>query len=311
MRKIFFSILLISFVLLIPHQTNSDSPYMGLPLTIPEQQWKPLERTFNADFQQRLENKIAQNPLWRTLVSNHKMAVGLVDLSNPLDPKFARVNGDRMMYAASLPKIAVLLAACQSMEEGILKETPAIFEDLVNMIRYSSNEAATRLIDFLGFKKIETVLRSPKYKLYDPKNGGGLWVGKRYAKSGERHPDPMEGLSHAATVDQVCRFYYLLATGRLVNPERSREMLEIMSEPGLHHKFVHALDSLAPNARVFRKSGTWRAWHSDSALVWEEGKRQYILVAIIEDGEGGKILQELVPVAEEALAHHNLLTHNP
>ena len=36
--------------------------------------------------------------------------------------------------------------------------------------------------------------------------GGGLWVGKRYAAAGKRLPDPMNGLSHGATVEQVSRF---------------------------------------------------------------------------------------------------------
>ena len=65
------------------------------------------------------------------------------------------------------------------------------------------------------------------------------------------HPrrDPLRGLIHGATVTQVCRFYYLMATGRLISPERSRQMLEYLNAPGIHHKFVHSLDILAPCGR--------------------------------------------------------------
>ena len=53
-----------------------------------------------------------------------KMAVGIVDIGDPEAVRFARVNGSVMMYAASLPKIAVLLASAQALEDGRIKETP-------------------------------------------------------------------------------------------------------------------------------------------------------------------------------------------
>ena len=65
------------------------------------------------------------------------MSVGLVDLSNPKAPRFAQVNGDTMMYGASLPKLMVLLAAFQGFEDGTLKETPEVHRDLIEMIRRS------------------------------------------------------------------------------------------------------------------------------------------------------------------------------
>lgn len=302
--RIILLIVVSAFLLFVtPGSISSDPVHFSLPVQVSDASWRPLQNFEDPFLQEKLQKKLSEHPIWNDLIKRKKMAVGLVDLTNPAFPKFSHVNGSEMMYAASLPKIAVLLAACESMEEGILKETPAVAEDLNNMIRYSDNLAATRLIDFLGFEKIAAILRSPKYKFYDPNKGGGLWVGKRYAKTGEKHPDPIEGLSHAATVDQVCRFYYLLATGRLINPQRSREMLMILSNPGIHHKFVRALDEIAPNAQLYRKSGTWRNWHSDSVLVWEDGARQYILVGLIEHYKGGKILEELVPVVEDALYH--------
>ena len=138
----------------------------------------------------------------------------------------------------------------------------------------------------------------PRYQLYDTERGGGLWVGKKYAKSDIRVPDPIKGLSHAASVTQICRFYYLLATGKIINEERSRQMLEIMSEPGLHHKLISELEKKVPLERLFRKSGTWKEFHSDSVLVWGEGWRRYILAVVIENTKGEQIIRDLVPVIE-------------
>ena len=242
------------------------------------------------------------NPEWARLIKRKKLAVGLVDLSDPDHVRFARVNGNEMMYAASLPKIAILLAAMDAIEKGELKETSAIKEDLHAMISVSNNQASTRMIDRLGYEKIENVLTDPRYEFYDEEFGGGLWVGKRYAASGLRNPDPIKGLSHAATVSQVCRFYYLLAMGQLVSEERSKQMLEIMDDPALHHKFVNTLDRVAPKAKVYRKSGSWQNFHTDSVLVWgEDPKRRYILVALTESPNGEKIMRKMITVAEQVL----------
>jgi beta-lactamase class A len=229
------------------------------------------------------------------------MAVGVVDLSDPDAIRFARVNGDAMMYAASLPKIAICLAAFQAFEDGALCKTPWVQRELTDMIRVSSNEAASRMIDLVGLQKIQAVIMDPRYRFYDPQKGGGIWVGARYGRGGERILEPVKGLSHAATVTQVCRFYYGLATGTLINPECSRQMLEIFSSPGLHDKFVSVMEEKVPLNRLYRKSGEWSVWHSDSILVWDREWRRYILVAMVEDRRGEDVLKGLVPVVEEIL----------
>ncbi len=105
------------------------------------------------------------------------MAVGLVDLSDVRSPRFAQVNGNSMMYAASIPKLAVLLAAFQGFENRTLPQTPQIMLDLNDMIRESSNSAAAAMIERIGLSKIESLLLSPRYQFYDPRQGGGIWLG--------------------------------------------------------------------------------------------------------------------------------------
>lgn len=274
--------------------------YSQLPLPIEDV--KPLRSLIDTAFQDKLIAGLYKNKKWKRLIEQKKMAVGLVDLQNPEHVKYARVNGNVMMYAASLPKIGILLAAEDALEKGELEDSEEIQNDLKLMISKSDNAASTRMIDRLGYAKIEEVLTDPIYDLYDEDYGGGIWVGKRYAKTGARHPDPLKGLSHAATVSQVCRYYYLLAYGKLVSFERSKIMLDLMVDPKLHHKFVNTLDQVAPKAKVFRKSGTWKNFHTDSALVWGP-ERRYILVALIEDAEGEKICRELVREIEKVLAY--------
>jgi len=272
-----------------------------LPLAVvADDDWKPLYKHFDPDLQTRLEAQLNKNPEWKKLISSKKMAIGLVDLSHET-PHFARVNGNQMMYAASLPKIAILLGAYVSFEDGSLAETPAIHQDLGNMIRVSSNSAASRLIEQVGMKKIQSVLKDPQYGFYDERLGGGLWVGKLYAKRGPRVGDPVNNISHGASATQVCRFFYLLSSGRLISPERSGQMLVDLSYPMLHHKFVSQVEHRAPGARIFRKSGSWRQWHSDAIMVRGTQWRDYILVGLIESENGEHILRQVLPAVEELI----------
>ncbi|MGJ8743906.1 serine hydrolase [Polaribacter sp.] len=274
----------------------------GLPIKINDSNIKPLMSLNDANLQASLEKELNANPKWKSLIANKKMAVGIVDLSDTNNVRYTSVNGNYMMYAASLPKIAILLAAMDAIENGELNETLEVKADMRLMISKSSNQAATKMIDRVGYDKIESVMTDPKYMFYDEDHGGGLWVGKRYGGSGDTHREPLKNLSHAASVSQVCRYYYLLAHGKLVNEKRSKQMLEIMGNPELHHKFVNTVEEIAPNAKLFRKSGSWKTYHSDSILVWgNDPKRRYILVALVDNPNGEQIIRGLVKPIERAL----------
>ncbi len=226
-------------------------------------------------------------------VRRQRLAVALIDLTDLDEPRVAAVNGDVMMYAASLPKIAVLLGAFEKIAQGKMvldQETELLMR---RMIRESSNAASTELMTRVGKEYIARVLLSPRYRLYDPRHNGGLWVGKDYAKSGLWRRDPLHNLSHGATAMQVARFYYLLETGNLVTPEHSMMMKDIMSHTALGHKFVAALRKIRPDAHLFRKSGSWGTFHSDSVLVERRG-RSYIAVALSNDKQGFRWLERII-----------------
>lgn len=254
----------------------------------------------NADLRNLLTNKLKANPVWRQLINSKRMSVGIVDMGNPTDVHYATVNGRHMMYAASLPKIAVLAAAHDAIERGELKETAAVKNDMRLMIAKSNNAATTRMIDRIGFNRIERTMTDPNLKLYDPAYGGGLWVGKRYAAGGKRSPDPMKGISHAATTEQICRYFYLLATDNLLSEESCAKMRSYLVDPQLHHKFVNTLDKVAPNAKVYRKSGSWSTFHADVAMV-QGPERNYIMTALVDDPRGEQICRDLALVLDELL----------
>ncbi|MDQ7000653.1 MAG: serine hydrolase [Mariprofundus sp.] len=252
------------------------------------------------DLQQRLDASIKHLHLDKA-VRQKRLSIALVDITDPSAPSMAQVNGNEMMYAASLPKIAILLAAFERIAHGKLTLNNDTRETMTKMIRHSSNKDATAMIRKVGKEYINQVLASPKYRLYDPNYNGGLWVGKEYASSAAFHRDPLHHLSHGATAMQVARFYYMLQTGNLVSPTYSHEMKTILSKPGINHKFVKGLSDT--NAEIYRKSGSWRSFHADSALIEHNGRR-YIAVALAHDSKGGVWMTQLIREMDNIIFQH-------
>lgn len=292
----------------LPGSAKTTHSLPPLPYSLPGHAVADLETHIEPHMQQTLLEQLRKKRQWRKLLDSQRMAVGLVDIADPKNIRYARVNGDVMMYAASLPKIAILLAAGHAFEDGVLAETKATTGDIEAMLRRSDNQAASRMLDRLGLDYVAGILTLKQYRFYDPDRGGGLWMGKQYAKTGQERPDPVHGILHGATVTQVCRFYYRMAMGQLISPERSRWMLSMLSRPAIAHKFVKTLRQRAPDALLFRKSGTWKIWHSDSVLVWGPVWRRYIAVALLESPYGDRILQQLIPVLETVLQAHQGLS---
>jgi beta-lactamase class A len=111
--------------------------------------------------------------------------------------------------------------------------------------------------------------------------------------------DPLNNLSHGASAMQVVRFYYLLLTNRLSTTQYTQEMLDILCDPAIHHKFVKGLKQANPVAQIARKSGTWRQLHADSGIVDSEHGR-YIIVVIGEHPEGGSDLMQVMKAVDLA-----------
>jgi len=285
------------FFMLVPHKSMSvEHSGQQAPghktIKLKKSSYKPVRESANPHMQRMLEQRIAALNLTRA-IKDKRLAIALVDVTDPSSPSMAQVNGDEMMYAASLPKIAILLAAFERIQQGKLPLDDELRSTMTKMIRHSSNQAATEMIRKVGGDYINQVLESPKYKLYDPQYNGGLWVGKEYAGGSAFHRDPLHHLSHGATAMQVARYYYLLETGQLVSPKYSNEMKTILSKPGISHKFVKGLQEEHANVEMYRKSGTWRQWHADSALIEHDG-RTYIAVALAKDAHGGEWMKKLI-----------------
>jgi beta-lactamase class A len=265
-----------------------------------------LIESADPELQIKLEELVINEGL-TSATEQHKLALALVVVTDPDRPRLAEINGHEMIYAASLPKIAILLGAAVELEEGRLSLDETLQQDLNNMIRHSCNACATRVLEQVGRKQLLRTLQAPEYRFYDPDSDGGLWVGKDYGPSSAYQRDPLANLSHGATAFQAARFYYKLNTETLVSETQSKLMLSTLVNPGISHKFVKGLEPY-DGLEIYRKSGTWRNFHADSALVRVNGMA-YIMIALAHDPKGTMWMQRLAgPLHELAISAHEKTT---
>ena len=221
-------------------------------------------------------------------MTTEQTAVGVLDLQQP---RVAMIHPDRIEYAASVPKIGILLAYFHLHPEAATQLDAETEHELGLMVKASSNEMAAKHSRAIGLREIQQIMND--YGFYDATRGGGLWVGKHYGPNSERIGDPVADHSHAATVRQLLRFYWLLDNGQLVSPAASKKMRELFLSPAIphdDHKFVKAL--AGRDVTLLRKWGSWQDWLHDSAVITGPG-RHYVLVGLTHHPRGDEYLVDL------------------
>ena len=229
-------------------------------------------------------------------LSPEQAAAGVLDLEHG---RLAMLHPDRMIYAASVAKIGILLAYFQLHPEAATNLDATTRHELGLMAKLSSNEMAAKFSQQLGLRPIQQVLDA--YHFYDREHGGGIWMGKHYGVAGERIGDPLGDNSHAITVRQALRFFLLLEQGRLVSPAASRTMREIFATPDLPHDPIKFVKGLAGrDVTVLRKWGSWENWLHDTAIITGPG-RHYILVGLTEHPRGDDYLADLARAVDDLM----------
>jgi hypothetical protein len=161
----------------------------------------------------------------------------------------------------------------------------------------ASDYAASTIVRDVGFPYIaSTLLQSG---LYDPRRGGGLWLGHDYM-SIDWKGALAGGDAISATAGSLAAFMTLLAQKRLVSPEASTEMQILMEKvPNIHFPgfgswfrdgLVNGLGQSAALKKVLSKVGRARDGTDECAYIERE----------VDDGKGGKKLLCYVAVGLRA-----------
>lgn len=223
---------------------------------------------------------------------------GVLDLASGA---VAMVRGNAMMYGASVPKIGILLGVFATRPDPARPLARDEFRELALMIRASDNDLAAKYARRVGLPRLAELYQSPRYRLYAPADGGGLWSGKYYGADQPRLGDPLGDLSHAASVRAVLRFYWLLERGELVSAAASRQMRAVFAAPAIdHHAADFVLGLRHRQVGVVRNLGSHDDWHLDSARV-RHGTRRYALVGLVHHARGPEYLAGLAGRVDDLL----------
>lgn len=253
--------------------------------------------------------------------SQGRLGVTVVDLCDTT-ARGCSLNGSKPFYAASIAKTLVLCAAYrmrQDVRSGerairpgwarllVTKGANIAFSDtadrlLRNMIRSSSNQAATSLINAIGLPYIDSC--SVALGLHDAHNGG-LWLGAPFGAGPSYKRDPVSGLSHACSADALARLFTLLAENALVDSTASVEMRAILGRTNINNRFHRALRKVHPEASIYRKTGTWYGgtdvWAHEACLV-ERGPVRYVAAVTCRGADCPGLLDRFIVPLDAAIA---------
>ena len=255
---------------------------------------------------QKLDARIAQVP-------GAEVGIAYVDLQSG-DTLF--VNADSSFHAASTMKVPVMMEVFRSARNGRLSLGQGIllvnqFASIVDGSRYSldpaedgdttlyrrigqrvtvdtllrlmitrsSNLATNTLIALVGAEEVTRVMRSLGANRIQVRRG--VEDGKAYDR----------GLNNTTTARDLAIVMRAIEEGRNVAPEDRAQMLEIL----LAQEFNDKIPAGVPRGvRVAHKTGEITAHSHDAALVYQPGRRPYVLVVLTRGIRDAKVADKLV-----------------
>jgi Beta-lactamase enzyme family len=181
------------------------------------------------------------------------LSISLIDVSNPQNHTFAGYQNQSLRFPASVAKLFWMVAFYSALEKGMITEKESKFtSDLEQMVRFSNNDAASRLLD----------------RVTDTKSGGKLtgteletWLKKRrqindfFQSAGytnimlstKNYPirylkqeqpagrdlqlkgDPSQPMRNQVTTDQSARLIYEIYTRQAISSIASRKMAYLLT----------------------------------------------------------------------------------
>jgi beta-lactamase class A len=234
-----------------------------------------------------------------------QLAVTLVDLREPAQPRSANVRGAVPIYPASVIKLFYLAAAHRWLEDGRLVDTPELRRAMKDMIVDSSNDATHYVIDLLTGTTSGPELSEDELKVWFEKRGavtryfaslGYLdinaskkpWGDGPYGRESQaiRLFEPKRNM---LTTDATARLLGEIATGRCVTSARSAEMMALLArdpstkDPDPDQQAKFSGPALPAGAKLWSKAGWTSQTRHDAAYVELPTGAKFVLVVFTTD----------------------------
>jgi hypothetical protein len=258
---------------------------------------------------QEMVNEAARTTLARFKDKNlqeSNLAITLIDLRNPQQPRQASFRGSEPIYPASVVKLFYLTMAHHLLEGGKLKETEELRRALKDMIVDSSNDATSFVLDNITGTTSGPELQGSELKKWAEKRNAvnryfsslgyqGINVNQKTFCEGPYGREQLfrgqKGENrNKLTTDATARLLAEIATSRAVTPQRSAAMMELLKRDysGKSNDAddqAHGFTSIAlsPGARLWSKAGWTSTTRHDAAYIELPGGARFVLVTFTTD----------------------------
>jgi beta-lactamase class A len=237
-----------------------------------------------------------------------QLSITLIDLRDPQAPTWASFRGDERIYPASVVKLFYLVAAHRWLEDGRLQETEELKRALRDMIVDSSNDATGYVLDMLTDTTSGRELPPAEMQQWLEKRNA---VNRYFTSLGytnintnqktfcedaygrERFARGPNGENrNKLTTSATARLLAEIITGRAVNAERSRQMMELLkrdfsgksTDPDDQaHGFTGIALADLPTARLWSKAGWTSTTRHDAAYIELPSGARFVLVTFTTD----------------------------
>ncbi len=238
------------------------------------------------------------------------VAATLIDLRDPRNLRWADIRGDQPIYPASVVKMFYMAALHQQLQDGKIKLTTELTRGLKDMIVDSSNEATQYILDVLTDTSSGAELPQVAFDKWQYKRNR---VNRYFASLGytginvnqktfcedaygiEQQTRKYKGENrNMLTTNATARLLAEIALGRMVNADRSRQMMELMQrDPFRESKDADdqatgfsgraLIEKKLAGARLWSKAGWTSKSRHDAAYVETPDGSKFVLVVFTEN----------------------------
>jgi beta-lactamase class A len=254
--------------------TRRSFPHVARKTPILEEPIRPPVSIAGSSLQNLVENEIVYLKELRHLLPGDQISLQVYDLNDK--KMLVDINGNVIRNAASLIKPFVMLAVYDAIARQEFQETPEIEHQIYRMIAVSDNEATNVLIRRLGKGDVLQGIIGI--------NALMVKMGFSGTRLRELIPEGGKTYSNQTSVADSTLFFRLLYEQKLVNPQYSQKMNEILLK-SIHDRIkTHRITQ--DGVAVADKTGYVRGLNGDCGIVYQKslnGRNDYALSVIIEN----------------------------
>ncbi|MEP7148604.1 MAG: serine hydrolase [Acidobacteriota bacterium] len=238
------------------------------------------------------------------------IAATLIDVRDLHNLRWADIRGDQPIYPASVVKMFYMAALHQQLQDRKIKPTPELMRGLKDMIVDSSNEATQYILDVLtdtssGAELPQTAFDKWQFKrnrvnrYFSSMGYSGININQKTfcedAYGIEQQTRKYKGENrNMLTTNATARLLAEIALGRMVNPDRSRQMMELMKRDpykeskdaddqatGFTGKML--IDKKLTSVKLWSKAGWTSKSRHDAAYIETAEGLKFVLVVFTEN----------------------------